>query len=109
MKRMIRFMQETELVTNYMASTVPHHLHPDSLLVYSRRAIEENPFLTGMAILMEPNYFPEKGRYYSAYSLRDMTPGSDISSRMKKSADDISHLAQKLEEVITDTSEPVIS
>lgn len=70
-------MKETELVTNYMASTVPHHLHPDSLLVYSRRAIEENPFLTGMAISMEPNYFPEKGRYYSAYSLRDMTPGSD--------------------------------
>jgi sigma-B regulation protein RsbU (phosphoserine phosphatase) len=34
---------------------------------------------------------------------------SDITSRMKKSADDISHLAQKLEEVITDTSEPVIS
>lgn len=70
-------MDETELVTNFMATTIPHHLHPDSLLTFTRRAIVENPFLTGMAISMEPNFFPEKGRYYSAYSLRDRTPGSD--------------------------------
>ena len=70
-------MDETELVTNFLATTTPRHLHPDSLLAFSRRAIVENPFLTGMAISMEPNFFPEMGRYYSAYSLRDMTPGSD--------------------------------
>ena len=70
-------MEETELVTNFLATTTPHHLHPDSLLAFTRRAIVENPFLTGMAISMEPNFFPEMGRYYSAYSLRDRTPGSD--------------------------------
>lgn len=70
-------MEETELVTNYMAKTVPHHLHPDSLLTYSHHAIMENPFLAGMGISMEPYYFPEKGRYYSVYSLRDMTKGPD--------------------------------
>ena len=70
-------MDETELVTNNLAQVMPHHLHPDSLLVFSRRAVVENAFLTGMAISMEPNFFPEMGRYYSAYSLRDMTPGSD--------------------------------
>ncbi len=70
-------MEETELVTKHLAQTTPHHLHPDSLLVFTRRAIVENPFLTGMAISMEPNFFPDKGRYYSAYSLRDRTPGSD--------------------------------
>ena len=76
-ERINGIMEETELVTNFLATTTPHHLHPDSLLVFTRRAVVENPFLTGMAISMEPNFFPEMGRYYSAYSLRDMTPGSD--------------------------------
>ena len=76
-------MDETELVTNFMAATIPSRLHPDSLLTFTRRAIVENPFLTGMAISMEPNFFPEKGRYYSAYSLRDRTPGSDSIHRVR--------------------------
>ena len=59
-------MDETELVTNFMAATIPSRLHPDSLLTFTRRAIVENPFLTGMAISMEPNFFPAKGRGYSA-------------------------------------------
>ena len=70
-------MDETELVARNLAQTMPHYLYPDSLLAFSRRAVAENAFLTGMAISMEPNFFPEMGRYYSAYSLRDMTPGSD--------------------------------
>ena len=63
-------MAETETVTDFMALTVPRHLVPDSLLAYSRRAVEDNDFLTGMAISMEPDFFPEMGRYFSAYSLR---------------------------------------
>ena len=69
-ERINGIMDETETVTNFMAHTTPRHLHPDSLLVFTRRTVEENPFLTGFAISMEPNFFPEKGRYYSAYSLR---------------------------------------
>ena len=69
-ERINGIMDETELVTNFMARTVPNHLSPDSLLVFSRRAVEDNDFLTGLAISMEPNFFPEMGRYYSAYSLR---------------------------------------
>ena len=72
-ERITGIMDETELVTNFMARTVPSHLSPDSLLVFSRRGVEENDFLTGLAISMEPDFFPEMGRYYSAYSLR----GSD--------------------------------
>lgn len=64
-------MDETELVTNFMAATTPRHLHPDSLLVFSRRTVQENTFLTGFAISMEPDFFPEMGRYFSAYSLRN--------------------------------------
>lgn len=68
--RISGIMDETQLVTDHLASVMPHFLTPDSLLTFSRRAVEENDFLTGMAISMEPNYFPEMGRYYSAYSLR---------------------------------------
>lgn len=63
-------MDETELVTNYMANIIPHRLHPDSLLAISHRTVANHSFLTGFAISMEPNFFPEMGRYYSAYSLR---------------------------------------
>ena len=63
-------MDETELVTNFMAATTPRHLNPDSLLAFTRRTVQENSFLTGFAISMEPDFFPEMGRYFSAYSLR---------------------------------------
>ena len=69
-ERITGIMDETELVTNFMARTVPSHLEPDSLLAYTRRGIEDYDFLTGLAISMEPNFFPEMGRYFSAYSLR---------------------------------------
>ena len=64
-------MEETELVANYMARIVPLNLHPDSLLALSRRAVVEHPFLAGLAISMEPDFFPEMGRYFSAYTLRE--------------------------------------
>lgn len=63
-------MDLTENVTNYLAMTTPRHLYPDSLLSITRRAVVDHDFLTGMAISMEPYFFPEMGRYYSAYTLR---------------------------------------
>ncbi len=63
-------MDETETVTNHIAATTPHRLHPDSLLAITRKTVIDHSFLTGLAISMEPYYFPEMGRYYSAYSLR---------------------------------------
>lgn len=69
-ERINGIMDETETVTNFMAHTTPRHLHPDSLLVFTHRTVEENRFLAGFAISMEPNYFPKMGRYFSAYSLR---------------------------------------
>ena len=79
-ERINGIMDETETVTNFMAHTTPRHLHPDSLLVFTRRTVEENLFLTGFAISMEPNFFPEKGRYYSAYSLRYRPNDADSTS-----------------------------
>ncbi|MCR4582928.1 MAG: HAMP domain-containing protein [Prevotella sp.] len=69
-ERISGIMNETELVGTFLALTTPQHLHPDSLLAFSRRAVADHPFLTGMAISMEPYFFAEMGRYYSAYSLR---------------------------------------
>ena len=69
-ERINGIMDETETVTNYMAATTTRHLRPDSILAFTRRTVKENSFLTGFAISMEPNYFPEKGRHFSAYSLR---------------------------------------
>ena len=69
-ERINGIMDETETVTNFMAVTTPRHLTPDSLLAFTRRTIQENAFLAGFAISMEPYFFPEMGRYYSAYSLR---------------------------------------
>lgn len=69
-ERINGIMDETELVTNFMAATTPRNLNPDSLLAFTHRTVKENAFLTGFAISMEPNFFPEMGRYFSAYSLR---------------------------------------
>lgn len=63
-------MADTETVTDYMAAVTPLHLSPDSLLAFTRRNVASHSFLTGFAISMEPYFFPEMGRYFSAYSLR---------------------------------------
>ena len=70
-ERINGIMDETEVVTNYMAMYTPRHLHPDSLLAITHRTVADHSFLTGFAISMEPYFFPEMGRYFSAYSLRE--------------------------------------
>ena len=79
-ERINGIMDETELVTNFMAATTPRHLTPDSLLAFTRRTVQENPFLTGFAISMEPYFFPEMGRYFSAYSLRHWEAADSITT-----------------------------
>ena len=51
---------------------VTRHLDaPDSMFVYSRRILVNNPDLNGCSIAFEPYYFREKGQYFSAYSLNE--------------------------------------
>ena len=69
-ERISGIMDETELVTNFMAHVTPRHLKPDSLLAFTHRTVSNYSFLAGFAISMEPDFFPEMGRYFSAYSLR---------------------------------------
>ena len=44
---------------------------PDSMFAYSRRILENNPDLNGCSIAFEPYYFKSRGRYFSAYSIRN--------------------------------------
>ncbi len=50
---------------------VTEHLNPDSLLALSRRIVSLNANLNGCSITTEPNIFPQYGRYFSAYSIRE--------------------------------------
>ena len=52
-------------------------LHPDSLLSFARSIVAMNPNFDGCSISMEPDYFPEKGRYYSVYAYRLKYKGRD--------------------------------
>ena len=60
--------------------------HPDkadSMFVYSRSMLENNPDFYNCSIAFEPYYFKDKGRYFSAYtkhvgnSIRTIQGGSD--------------------------------
>ena len=43
-------------------------LVPDSILHYARRIVTMNPNFDGCSISMEPNFFPQFGRYFSVYA-----------------------------------------
>ena len=61
-----------EMATDNTDWLVVRHLDaPDSMFVYSRRILENNPFLNGCSIAFEPYYFKDRGKYFSAYSYND--------------------------------------
>lgn len=44
---------------------------PDSMFFYSRCILQNNPDINGCSIAFEPNFFKDRGRYFSAYSYND--------------------------------------
>lgn len=44
---------------------------PDSLLAVSRRVVTLNSHISGCSITTEPDFFPQCGRYFSAYTVRE--------------------------------------
>ena len=60
-----------------------HPDNPDSMFVYSRGMLENNPDFYNCSIAFEPYYFKNRGRYFSAYSkhygdgIRTIQGGSD--------------------------------
>ena len=70
--RVTNILDRVEVATNNFDWLPTRHLDaPDSMFVYSRRILINNPDLNGCSISFEPYYFKDKGRYFSAYSLNE--------------------------------------
>jgi signal transduction histidine kinase len=70
MQRLCRNLITIETATRTNSWLVGHHLQPDSLLALSNRIVRLNPHIDGCSISAEPDVFPEYGRYFSVYSVR---------------------------------------
>lgn len=66
-----RYLQSVETTTNASAWLIEENFCPDSLLVYSRKIVQENGFVSGCSISARPDLFPEFERYFSAYTVRE--------------------------------------
>ena len=63
-------LTQVKVATDNTDWLITRHLDaPDSMFVYSRRILENNPNLNGCSISFEPFYFKDRGQYFSAYSL----------------------------------------
>ena len=78
MKRVDGMMNEVENAARTAEwNLTDDKLHPDSLLDYALSIVAMNPNFDGCSISMEPDYFPEKGHYYSVYAYRLKYKGKD--------------------------------
>jgi len=70
--RVTSILNMVEVATNNTAWLVNRHLDtPDIMFEYSSRILKNNPDLNGCSIAFEPDFFPGRGRYFSAYSYND--------------------------------------
>ena len=70
--RVNSLLSSVEMATDNTDWLVVRHLDaPDSMFVYSRQILENNPYLNGCSIAFEPYYFKDRGKYFSAYSYND--------------------------------------
>lgn len=69
-QRVCRFLNVTETATNVSAWLATEYLHPDSLMEFSRRIVMLNGNVDGCSISLEPDFFPQYGRYFSVYTIR---------------------------------------
>lgn len=70
--RVNSILDRVQTASDNMDWLVSRHLDgPDSMFVYSKQILENNPELNGCSISFEPYYFKEKGQYFSAFSLNE--------------------------------------
>ena len=71
-ERVEGILNRVEVATNMTKWLVQRHPdNPDSMFVYSRGMLLNNPDFYNCSIAFEPYYFKDKGRYFSAYSKHD--------------------------------------
>ena len=86
--RVNSILEQAEIATRNMVWLPTSHLDaPDSMYVYSRRILENNPDIFGCSIAFEPYYFKDRGQYFSVYSEYSDTEEGVIESR-QEGADD---------------------
>ena len=70
--RVESILNRVEVATNMTQWLVHRHPNvPDSMYVYSRGMLLNNPDFYNCSIAFEPYYFKSQGRYFSAYSKRE--------------------------------------
>ena len=70
--RVTNILDRVEIAAKNTEWLINRHLDtPDSMFVYSHRILALHPNLNGCSIAFEPDYFPGRGRYFSAYSYND--------------------------------------
>ena len=82
--RVDSILNRVEVASNMTRWLVQRHPNKaDSMFVYSRGLLQNNPDFYNCSIAFEPYYFKDKGRYFSAYtrfvgdSIRTIQGGSD--------------------------------
>lgn len=69
--RVNNILNQVEVATDNTGWLVGRHLNtPDSMYVYARAIVDNNPELVGCSIAFEPYYYPTEGRYFSVYASR---------------------------------------
>ncbi len=65
-------LDDAQIAADNVDWLVYRHLdNPDMMYELARNVLLNNPEVRGCSISFEPGYFPEKGRYFSAYAYRD--------------------------------------
>ena len=68
-ERVNTILTKVEVATNNTDWLAARHLDaPDSMFVYTKRILMNNPELNGCSISFEPYFFKDRGRFFSAYS-----------------------------------------
>ena len=62
-------------VENYAWIVEEHLKDPDYMFKITGEIVQNNPLIVGSTIAFEPNFFPSKGYYYSAFSCKDNNGG----------------------------------
>ena len=63
------YMRVVETATNANAWVAEEHFHPDSLMGLAKRIVYLNRNSHGCTIAAKPDVFPDKGRFFSVYTI----------------------------------------
>ena len=70
--RIDNVLSSVETAVHNISWTVKENVdNPDYMYDVTKRLIESDDFISGSAVAFEPDFYPDKGHFYSPYSYRD--------------------------------------